>query len=448
MRVTTADRPATSRPRILLVTHYYPPEQGAPQRRWDALTPRFIRAGMDLTVLAPPPHYPTGRAAHLPADLRPGSVSRGRHGERVVRVRFRPHTSRLVSRTMDQAVAAGSAVWWGLRHLRSRPARPHIVVGTVPGIPSMFAAWALARLLRARLVVEMRDAWPDLIGPSGIFDTDRPLRSRVLACLRAAVHRSVSRMQTRADTIVTTTEAFAEVLLERGARRVAVVRNGTSFRADHDDAPVGNDVPATWPCDRHRRPLRAVYAGTVGRAQDLESVVRAAATVSRRGLPIEVRIVGTGSEVPTLRRLAAELGAPVTFTGRVPHAEVGRFYAWADTVIVCLQDWKPLEWTVPSKLYEVMASGSHTTACVAGEAAALVERCGAGTVVPPGRPDELAEVWSAWARGANVPESRPGAARWVAENAHDDLLAAKYIAVLRELLPAELGTVGARASEA
>lgn len=434
MRGTTTGRPPQAgRPRLLLVTHHYPPEHGAPQRRWDTLTPRMIAAGVDVAVLAPPPHYPTGRLQDVSPVHQPGSVSRGRHGEDVVRVTFRPHGTGLLSRTWDQAVAAASSVLLGWRHFRRRDARPDVVVGTVPGIPSMFAAWALARMLRARLVVEMRDAWPDLIEPSGILDHDRPARARVLSGLRAAAHRAVSRLQARADAVVTTTETFAQVLLERGVRRVAVVRNGTSFRQP-GPSPADARQAADHPSSPRDRPLRAVYAGTIGRAQDLECVVRAAALVARRGLPVDVRVVGTGSEVPALEKLAAELGAPVSFSGPVPHDEIRALYAWADTVVVTLRDWKPLEWTVPSKLYEVMASGAHTTACVAGEAAALVSRSGAGSVVPPGDAWALADLWSTWAAAGRVPAVEPLAAAWVAENADDDVLARRYVDLVRELI--------------
>lgn len=421
-----SSQPTTPRRRLLLVTHHYFPEHGAPQRRWDTLVPRLMEAGVDVAVLAPPPHYPLGRLMGDPGEFRIGKMARGRHGERVVRVKFREHSAGILARSVDQAVAAWSSVRLGWRRFRRRDLRPDVVVGTVPGIPSMFAAWALARLLRARLVIEMRDAWPDLIEPSGIFEAGRPLRARVGAGLRTLAHRAVSRLQARADAVVTTTETFADVLRERGVQRVAVVRNGTSFeRLEH--------LPGAG-TGRGGRPFRAVYAGTIGRAQDLETVVRAATEVLRRGHAIEVRLVGSGAEVPRLQRLVTELDAPVRISGSIPHEEVRRLYEWADTVIVSLRDWKPLEWTVPSKLYEVMASGAYATACVAGEAAELVTRVGAGAVVPPGDVEALADLWSSWAASAVVPTADAAAAAWVAENADDDVLADRYVRLVHRLV--------------
>src|SRR5699024_10614896 len=51
------------RPRmgLLLLTHYYAREFGAPQRRWSALIGRFIAAGHRVAVAAPVPHYAAGR---------------------------------------------------------------------------------------------------------------------------------------------------------------------------------------------------------------------------------------------------------------------------------------------------------------------------------------------------------------------------------------------------
>ncbi|MFJ2519797.1 glycosyltransferase family 4 protein [Cellulosimicrobium cellulans] len=416
---------------LLLVTHHYEPETGAPQRRWGALVPRLVGAGFRVSVLAPPPHYPSGVLDPEHADLRPGLVQRGRHGERILRVRYREHSSSLVSRTADHVVAAAHSVVLGWRHLRARAHRPTVVVGTVPGIPSMFAAWALARLFRARFVVEMRDAWPDLIRPAGVVAHGS--RSRVRAALVAVVHRAIIRLQTRSDLVVTTTETFAGVVESRGAPHVGVVRNGTAF-TDRLADDVDDEVDALPDDDARRlgpaRPLRVVYVGTIGRSQGLEVAVQASAALAARGVPVEVHIAGAGADVPHLTTLAAALGAPVTFLGRVPHTDVPALYAWADTVLVSLRDWEPFEWTVPSKLYETMATRRHITACVAGEAAELVLSLEAGDVVPPGDVEALAALWAGFVAAGAVPVIGHAAQEWVALNADDDALAARYVELL------------------
>ena len=415
---------------ILLVTHHYAPETGAPQRRWGALSGHLVPAGYPVTVLTPPPHYPSGKITHYSPEFSPGAVTTGNHGEKIIRVNFREHSHGLGSRVADQLVAAVSSVLRGVRRSAGRPA---VVVATVPGIPSVVAGWALARWHRARLIVEMRDAWPDLIEPSGIL-LRRGRRTDLRRLLRdlaaRVVHRTVTRLQARADLVVTTTAAFAEVLRSRGVRNVAVVRNGTAFEPVREHAPVPLED----------RPLRAVYAGTVGRSQGLDVVVRAAAVVKERGYALDVLIVGHGNELEPLRLLAAQLGAPVRVEPSVPSTQVRDLYAWADTAIVSLRDWAPFEWTVPSKLYEVMASGVVASACLAGEAASLVSANGAGAVVRPGDVEGLADLWCGWLSDGVVPAASPDAAAWVAEHASDQVLGHRYTELLDELLPHPLLT--------
>lgn len=425
---------AESRGHLLLVTHHYEPETGAPQRRWGALVPRLVESGYRVSVLTPPPHYPSGTLDPAHEHLAPGAVQRGRHGERIYRVRFREHGSSLASRTADHVVAAAHSVVTGWRHLRERRRRPTVVVGTVPGIPSMFAAWALARLFRARFVVEMRDAWPDLIRPAGVVAEGKGRRLR--AAVVTVAHRGIIRLQTRSDLVVTTTETFAQVVAGRGAPSVGVVRNGTAF-ADRMADDVSDEVESRPDDDARRlgpgRPLRIVYVGTIGRSQGLEVVVRAAATLRALEVPLEVRMAGVGADVPHLEELAARLEAPVTFLGRVPHADVPALYAWADTIVVSLRDWEPFEWTVPSKLYEAMATRRHITACLAGEAAEIVLSLEAGDVVPPGDVTALAQLWQGFVTAGAVQPVGPAALEWVASNADDDALAARYVDLLEDL---------------
>ena len=46
--------------RILIVTHYFPPETGAPQARLSALAATWAADGDEVTVLTGMPNHPTG----------------------------------------------------------------------------------------------------------------------------------------------------------------------------------------------------------------------------------------------------------------------------------------------------------------------------------------------------------------------------------------------------
>jgi glycosyltransferase involved in cell wall biosynthesis len=229
--------------------------------------------------------------------------------------------------------------------------------------------------------------------------------------------------QRDAAAIVTTTEAFATVLRERGMRRVEVVRNG----ADLAEIPP---LHARVPDDPA---LRVLYLGTVGRSQGLDTAVRAAAALASRGVPVRLRVAGSGAHYRSLQTLATQLGAPAEFVGAVPRDRVLDEYRWADTLLVSLRGWGPFEWTVPSKLYEVLATGRHVTGVVAGEAARLITDTGAGHVVPPEDVDALADLWAGLAQDRERLVVDGGGRAWAFLHANFDLLAARYLALLEEV---------------
>lgn len=408
---------------IALITHHYEPEVGAPQRRWTALVRRFIAAGHRVTVLAPAPHYPGGRRVLSNEDLSPGATAAGHHGEIVLRLRFREHGPGLVSRTIDQSVTAVHAVARGLRELRRRKDRPDVVVVTVPGIPSIGAGVVLHHLLRVPLVIEMRDAWPDLIEPSGMLGPTGRRRGwrRPVA---AATGKLITGAQRDANAIVTTTESFARILADRRMKRLEVVRNGAYLE----------EVPFLGPA-QHDGPLRILYLGTVGRSQGLVTAVRAAAALHGRGVPVELRIVGQGVDLERVRALAEKLGAPVEVLSAVPRSEVFDHYRWAHTLLVALRGWKPLEWTVPSKLYELMVSGRHVTGVLAGEAASIVRSTGAGDVVAPEDVEGLTDLWAALAADRSRLAVGTGGREWALDNANYERLTAHYLTLLADLVP-------------
>lgn len=400
---------------ILLLTHYFEPENGAPQRRWRALIERFVDAGHVVDVVAPPPHYPTGNVAPgLPAELRAGSHAKGEHGGTVHRVAFLPHNASIVSRTLDHVWVARATVLAVTQLVRRREVRPDVVIATAPGLPTLFAGRVLAKRLRIPLIAEMRDAWPDLVSHTPGLGRGPAARAK------RRVHEFVTGLQRDAALVVTTTESFAEVLRDRGIGAVEVIRNGTSLERYASIPPTEHDHEA----------LRVLYMGTVGRSQGLDNVIRASVIARERGVDVRTRIVGYGADFKRLQALNLELGSPVQLLGRVAPQQVRDHYRWADTTVVSLRDWEPFRWTVPSKLYELMATGKHITAVVDGEAAGIVRQTASGDVVAPGDPGAIADLWERLSADRSLLDSRPGGRAWIAEHADDDVIAERYRSVL------------------
>ena len=167
--------------RIVLLSHYYYPEVGAPQRRWRILVDHLRAIGHDVITVAPHPHYPysdrngffgskVGRGRRR-VDVRLGGTwDTGIDGERILRVPYLHSGSSMARQLLDQTVSATGAMSAVIDRLRGRML-PDVIVSTTPALPFLLAGDTLSRLLRVPHVAEVRDAWPDLISEMNLVTT-------------------------------------------------------------------------------------------------------------------------------------------------------------------------------------------------------------------------------------------------------------------------------------
>ncbi|WP_022868498.1 glycosyltransferase family 4 protein [Schaalia vaccimaxillae] len=375
--------------RVLVIAQTWEPEEGIPQRRWAWLTRQLTQSGHEVHAVVPPPHYPTGHLLFSEDEYQIGAVAEGKNGEVIHRTAYLGHDSTLYSRMRNQGRIMTSQIEIG--HKVAAEWRPDIIVATAPPLPTANAADVIASRARVPFVLDLRDAWPDLLKHMNDWapTTARPARQGTASNFKNMVFRGVATVGGHALThaigkaagIVTTTESFTEVLRNRGVEQTMTLRN------------LGTRRNFTLEAPNHTSGLNVLYAGTTGRVQELSNAIHAVAEARERNLDVRMRIVGSGAHLKTLRRNAQALELPIEFTGRLPFDQILPHYEWADTVLIHLQDWKPMEYTVPSKLYEALEIGRHISLSVAGEAAQIVTSARAGDAVPPMNPTALADLW-------------------------------------------------------
>ena len=270
-----------------------------------------------------------------------------------------------------------SAVLLGWR--ASGPA--DVVIVSSPTFFSIGAAWLLARIKRARLVVEIRDLWPAIFTELGVL-TSRPV-IRVLERLELAAYAA-------ADAVIVVSDGFRANLIERGvpASKVHTIRNGVSLGEFDSRARPDTQLRArlgAGPGD-----CVVLYAGTHGISQGLTSVAEAAARLT--GETIRFAFVGEGSDKQRLQHRVTELGLRnVTLLPGVSHQEIPAVLAAADICLVPLRDVPLFSAFIPSKIFEYLAAGRAVVGALAGEAAQILREAGA-LVVPPADSDGLAEA--------------------------------------------------------
>ncbi len=353
--------------RTLIVTHYFPPETGAPQARLSGLAATWAADGDSVTVLTGMPNHPTGV---LPRQYRRAIRRRERRdGYQVIRTwLYATPNEGIARKTLGHLSFMVSSVLLG-----SRACGPaDTVVVSSPTFFSIGAAWVLARLKRARFVVEIRDLWPAIFVELGVL-TNRPA-IRLLTRLELAAYAA-------ADQVVVVSEGFRDDLIRRGVppAKVHTIRNGVDTR---------RFAPSTVADTTVRTRLGAgpgdclvLYAGTHGISQGLTAIADAAALLV--GQPIRFAFVGDGADKRRLERRVAELGlCNVVLLPGVPNASMPVLLAAADICLVPLRQVPLFATFIPSKMFEYLAAGKAVIGSVAGEAAQILREAGA-SVVPP-----------------------------------------------------------------
>ncbi len=373
--------------RTLLVSHYFPPEVGAPQVRLSTLARTWAGDGDAVTVLTGMPNYPTG----VVSPPYQGALRRleRQDGYRVVRTWLYavPNTG-IARRTLGHLSFMISSVLLGCRVCG--PA--DVVVVSSPTFFSIGAAWLLARVKRARFVVEIRDLWPAIFVELGVLTNHRLIK--LLERFELAAYSA-------ADAVVVVSDGFRANLIDRGvpAYKIHTIRNGVNL--DLFDRAVSADPAVRAHLGARDDDCLVLYAGTHGISQALPVLADAAARLADE--PVHFAFVGEGAEKHLLQRKVEELGLRnVTLLPSVPHQEMPALLAAADVCLVPLRNVPLLSKSIPSKMFEYLAAGKAVVASVAGEAAQILREAGA-VVVPP---EDTAELADAVAKLAANPERR------------------------------------------
>jgi glycosyltransferase involved in cell wall biosynthesis len=357
--------------RVLFLTHYYPPELGAAPARIAALARGLADRGVQVTVHTGFPHYPSG-AIPPPYRNRP-VTTRSEGAVRVVRSVIYPAPNRGFGRRLaDHTVFAAGAL------AASRAAGPvDVVVAETPPLFTAAAGVAYARLKGAQLALNVSDLWPESAIELGVVARGGRAASAAGA-LAQLCYRS-------ARLVTAPTEGIVAALDARSAAAGKVVHVPPAVDLERFAC-----VPALAP--RPGAPLRVLYAGTLGLAQGLDTLVQAAALAGPE--VVELLIAGEGPERERLDVLISTRGlAHVHLLGPVAAQEIPALYGSVDAGVVTLRDLPLFTGALPTKLFEVLAAGRPVILAARGEAAQLVRDADAGIVVAPEDPAALAEAF-------------------------------------------------------
>lgn len=361
--------------RVLVVSQYFWPENFI----INDLVRVLSEAGHDVEVLTGKPNYPDG--ALFPGYEQYGCMTEV-FADRVPvhRIPLRP---RGIGGAKNLALNYLSFVWNGMRHsmrlLGGKRFDAILVYAPSPITAALPAIWLKWRL-RAHLAVWIQDLWPESLAATGF------VRNRFL--LRA-VGALVAWIYARADTLLVQSRSFV-TSVSRRASPDKIVYFPNAY-CDLRLAGEAGRLPPTLETLLESHDC-VVFAGNIGRAQAMGTLVDAAARLSDL-THFRLVIVGSGSELQATKDEAVRRGVEnIMFAGRFPPALMPEIFVRSAALLVSLTREEIFSLTIPSKVQAYFAAGRPVIGCLDGEGARVIEEAGAGWACPAEDAEALAST--------------------------------------------------------
>jgi colanic acid biosynthesis glycosyl transferase WcaI len=361
--------------RLLVISQQFSPEMGALPNRLYPLTRHLAAHGHDVYVATGMPNYPKGKV--FPAYRGKRFLREALDGATVLRTAYFTAPRNVSKRSQ---LLSYLSFLPAVLHSGWRAGRVDVVFVTSPPIFPALPAILLAKLRRAKLLVDLRDLWPDEVIAVGAA-REGSLSIRLLRLIERWMYRS-------ADVVTCTTRAFEDTVAERGVgvEKRRLLPNGADVELFRP-LPRENPVAAEYPFgDR----FVVMYSGLLGIKHGLETILDAAELL-REHEDVAFFIRGEGPRRQALEDRVAELGLEnVLFGGELPIEEVPQLLARADVCVTNLLPDPYLEKIVSVKVFEYLACEKPVVGALRGEGARVLEESGGGITVAPGDAQAMA----------------------------------------------------------
>ncbi|WP_229710364.1 glycosyltransferase family 4 protein, partial [Halopseudomonas pertucinogena] len=259
--------------------------------------------------------------------------------------------------------------------------RPDVIIYSSPSLIGFLSAYYLSRKFKARLIFEVRDIWPLTLVQLGGFSPSHPFivflqkiedlaykkSHKVISNLRESHHHMVARGLDR--------------------EKFAWVPNGVSI---HEVSAV-EPAPELMVSEFKKQPFSVVYAGTVGAANSLETLIMAASLL-KDVTDIHFNIVGKGQKTHDLSVLINDLELTnVHLWPSVKKTQVQSVLSVMDVCYIGLTKDPLFRYGVsPNKLFDYMYSARPVVYSIDSGGYCPISEANAGIQIEPESPEEAA----------------------------------------------------------
>lgn len=358
--------------KALIVSHYYHPEIGAAASRITYMAEGLHQQGAEVDVLTCLPNYPKGRIF----DGYRGCFFK-REAINGVNV-FMCWSFASVSKSpliRMLCMLSFSITLWNFAFRRKLVKSYDLVIIQSPPILVGFSSLLLfKKLYKRKVILNISDLWPTSAIELGAMHKGG-LAHRFLCWVERYLYKNVNAIQGQSN------EILQHVQQLEPAKPLFLYRN-----LQHAPMPQSGTVA-------ERRPLRIVYAGLLGVAQDILGLIQ---TINFKELGAEFHIYGEGNQSQQIKAYTSATDTGAFYHGMLPKSEMKQVLAQYHVSIVPLL--VRIQGAVPSKIFDLISQGIPVLFCGGGEGADIVQEYHLGLTSQPGDMDQLKKHIHAFAQ--------------------------------------------------
>ncbi len=315
------------------------------------------KAGYEVEVLTAMPNYPKG-------EIFPAYASYffcQEYDEKVL-VRHFPlypsNASNLTSRLLSMTSLSFSMLF---SIFFKRKKKPTIVIVQSPPLLLAFFAYFLSRLYKANFILNISDLWPRALLDLGKISKN--LLYNIAHLIEKFLYHKAKLCIGQSQEILSYIRNFAP------QTPTFLYRTGV-------DCQLFQPLNAV---KERSAPLKIVYAGLLGIAQGILSICK---NLNFEELNTELHIFGDGYEREQIAKfVASNPDVGIFLHEAVKQEEIAKILPTFDAMLIAQK--AVVLGTVPSKIYEAMATGLPILFCGGGEGAAIIEQYQLGLVSLP-----------------------------------------------------------------
>ena len=356
--------------KILVVSINYYPE---PARITD-ICEELVKYGHDVTVITNVPNCPHGDFYEGYPDGR--SRDEVRNGVKIHRCFTIARKKGAVRRVLSYY----SYVFSSISYVRSLKNDFDVVfVNQLSPVMLAYAGVEYKRLFHKKIFFYSMDLWPMSLTVGGIKEN---------SLIYKYFHRVSEKLYKSADVLYGTSRSFPDYF----EKEFGIT--GMKYLPQYAEGLFSPEQCRKVPDEN----FDLMFAGNVGNFQSVDTIIRAA-SLTKDDKRIRWHILGNGSEIDNLKRLAEALKADnVVFHGRKPLDEMPKYYSMADAMLVTMIKNPVISLTIPGKVQSYMASGKPLLGAIDGETKLIIKESDCGLCGDAENAKQLAENAKAMAK--------------------------------------------------